>query len=143
MTRTIGLVSCTKSKRDVPAQPRDLYKPSALFRKASEYCERTYDEWYVLSAKYGLLDPDGPPIEPYDATLTNASIATRRTWAENVTKELADRGFLCDDTHLYIHAGKVYYGELLPRLKDESVTVFLPTEGLMIGETLAWYIKSQ
>ncbi|GKZ16079.1 DUF6884 domain-containing protein [Haladaptatus sp. T7] len=143
MTRTIGLVSCTKSKSDEPAQPRDLYEPSTLFRKASDYCERTYDEWYILSAKYGLLDPEGPPIEPYDETLTNASIATRRTWADNVVKELADRGFLCDDTHLYIHAGKAYYGELLPRLEGESVSISLPTEGLMIGETLAWYNKRQ
>ncbi|WP_368411756.1 DUF6884 domain-containing protein [Haladaptatus halobius] len=143
MTRTIGLVSCTKSKKDEPAQPRALYEPSALFRKTSKYCERTYDEWYILSAKYGLLDPDGPPIEPYDETLTNASITTQRTWAENVAKELADRGLLCDDIHLYIHAGKSYYGELLPRLKDEPVTVSLPTEGLMIGEMLAWYNNRQ
>jgi hypothetical protein len=139
MTRTIGLISCTKSKTDEPAQPKDLYEPSVLFRKASKYCERTYDEWYILSAKYGLLDPDGPPIEPYDETLMNASIATRRTWADNVIKEFADRGFLRDDVHLYIHAGKAYYGELLPRLKDEPVTVSLPMEGLMIGEMLAWY----
>ena len=63
MTREIGLISCTKSKRDEPAPPRDLYEPSTLFQKAREYCENTYDEWYILSAKHGLLDPDGPPID--------------------------------------------------------------------------------
>ena len=113
--------------------------PSTLFQKAREYCENTYDEWYILSAKHGLLDPDGPPIEPYDETLTNASIATRRAWAEDIVDEFGDRGFLRNDVHFFVHAGKAYYGELCPLLEDESVTVSLPIEGLMIGETLAWY----
>jgi hypothetical protein len=64
MTREVGLVSCTKSKTDHSAPPKDLYEPSALFRKARRYCKDTHDEWYILSAKHGLLEPDGPPIDP-------------------------------------------------------------------------------
>lgn len=139
MSREIGLVSCTKSKKDDPAPPRELYEPSALFRKARKYCENTHDEWYVLSAKHGLLKPDGQRIAPYDETLTNASVSTRRAWAQDVVAELREEGLLEDDVHLYIHAGKAYYGELLPRLEDESTSISIPTEGLMMGETLSWY----
>ena len=38
-----------------------------------------------------------------------------------------------------IHAGKDYYGELFPLLEDEPASVRLPTEGLRIGEKVAWY----
>jgi hypothetical protein len=60
----IGLVSCTKSKREHAAPPQDLYDESAFFRKARQYARANHDDWYILSAKHGLLEPDGEPIEP-------------------------------------------------------------------------------
>src|SRR5690606_13413659 len=55
--RTIALVSCVSSKEPHAAPARDLYT-SALFRKARAYAERNADAWYILSAKYGLVDPN-------------------------------------------------------------------------------------
>jgi hypothetical protein len=104
----IGLVSCTKSKRDTPAPPGELYDTSTLFQKASAYAERTHDEWYVLSAKHGLLDPDGPAIEPYDETLTGATVDERTAWAERVAAEPEEAGLLRDDVTLVFHAGQDY-----------------------------------
>ncbi|MFB9570731.1 DUF6884 domain-containing protein, partial [Saccharopolyspora hordei] len=66
----IGLVSCTKSKREYATKPANLYLESAFFRKARKYAEANHDSWYILSAKYHLLNPDGPTIEPYDETLS-------------------------------------------------------------------------
>lgn len=51
----IGLVSCTKDKRDVASKPKDLYMESTLFRKARAYYEKYYVGWYILSAKYNFL----------------------------------------------------------------------------------------
>jgi len=137
----IGLVSCSKSKRETPSSPAELYMPSALFRKARAYCEANHDAWYILSAKHGLLEPDGPPIEPYDETLTGARVARRRTWSRRVFEELRDVGVLRNEVTLVFHAGKAYYGELLPMLQATGVGVRIPTEGLAIGETMAWYNK--
>lgn len=67
MSFKISLVACLKTKLEKPAPARDLYQ-SPLFQKASAYCERTYDRWFILSAKYGLLDPKFV-IEPYDLSL--------------------------------------------------------------------------
>ncbi len=39
---------------------------------------KTHEEWYILSPKHYVLDPDGPPIEPYDETLTDTGIDERR-----------------------------------------------------------------
>lgn len=134
----IGLVSCVKGKRNEPAPPGDLYT-SQYFTKMQTYAEQEHDEWYILSAKHGLLDPDGEPIEPYEESLTNASVSERRKWAADVATQLEAAGLLEEDVTLVIHAGKAYYEELLPHLEETSVEVRLPTEGLGIGEKLGWY----
>lgn len=139
----VGLISCTKSKRDDPARPKDLYMESSLFRKARTYAETHHDDWYVLSAKHHLLDPDGPPIDPYEETLTTATVDQRREWAQTVSEQLSTNGLLEPDTTLVIHAGKAYYEPLLPLLEDEPVSIDIPTEGLQIGNTLAWYNDHQ
>lgn len=41
----VGLISCTKNKRDSPAQPTNLYMESSLFRKARAYAETHHDDW--------------------------------------------------------------------------------------------------
>lgn len=135
----VGLVSCTKTKRETSASPRDLYDVSALFRKARSYCERHHDTWYILSTKYGLLDPDGSAIDPYDETLTDATDDERRRWVDRVAEQLDDEGLLTEDIVLVIHAGKAYYEQLLPLVESKVSNVHIPTEGLAIGETLAWY----
>lgn len=134
----IGLVSCTKSKLDHPAEPKELYTESAYFRKAREYAEQEHDAWSILSAKHHLLDPDGPAIEPYDETLTGAGVQERRRWSEEVVEQLEERGLLQPEVTLVMHAGKAYYSELLPQLPD-AVSVEIPTQGLQFGETLSWY----
>ncbi|WP_418280493.1 DUF6884 domain-containing protein [Halorubrum sp. DTA98] len=135
----IGLVSCTRSKREQPTKPADLYMESSLFAKAREYVELNHDAWYILSAKHHLLDPDGPPIEPYDETLSGALVERKRDWAHTIYGELQEEGLLSQDNRLVFHAGRAYTDELLPLLDDSPVTVETPTDGLQIGETLAWY----
>lgn len=135
----IGVVSCTKRKRGEPSSPAELYAPSAYFRKMRGYCEANHDQWYVLSAKHGLLEPDGKPIEPYDETLRDATMDERREWAEEVFEQLQSKESLDEDTTLVVHAGKDYYGELLLLLEDIDVIVEIPTEGLGLGEKMAWY----
>ena len=138
MNQEIGLVSCVKTKQEEPAIPKDLYT-SDYFQKMRAYAETHHDEWWILSAKHGLLAPDSPPIEPYDETLTTASKAQQRTWARQVASQLANKGLLTDETTLVFHAGRDYYEELLLLIENRNVTVQIPTEGLRIGKKKAWY----
>lgn len=140
MTREIGLVSCVKSKTDSPHTPKELYT-SPYFRKMRAYAEENHDDWYILSAKHGLLNPDGDEIQPYEETLSGAPIARKRAWVRDIFDQLEERGLLTEDTTLVIHAGKDYYSELLPLLEETPVTVQIPTEGLGIGEKLSWYTE--
>jgi hypothetical protein len=134
----IGLVSCVKTKRDDPTTPKDLYT-SDYFEKMRSYTEQHHDDWWILSAKHGLLDPDGGPIEPYDETLSGANKAKKQEWSSDVAEQLEEEGLLSDDVTLVLHAGKDYYEELLPLIENRSVEVKILTEGLYIGEKKAWY----
>jgi hypothetical protein len=86
-----------------------------------------------------LLEPDGPPIEPYDETLTGARVATKREWSETVFEQLQSAGLLETGTTLVFHAGRAYYEESLLLLEKTAILVQFPVEGLMIGERLSWY----
>lgn len=112
---------------------------SNFFRKARTYAEREHDKWFILSAKHHLLHPDGPRIEPYDETLSGARVSTKREWASTVLKDMEQEGILKAGIRLVFHAGADYYDELLPHLEDRPVEIDIPTEGLRIGEKLAWY----
>ena len=138
MSKEIGLVSCVKSKRDEPAIPKNLYT-SPYFEKMSSYAEQQHDDWWILSAKHGLLNPGGDSIEPYDRTLSGARVSEKRRWSKRVAEQLSDEGLLSGDHMLVLHAGRDYYDELLPLLEETSVTIEMPVEGLAIGERMAWY----
>jgi hypothetical protein len=133
----IGLVSCTKSKKDSESKPKELYMESQLFRKVRRYVEREHDDWLILSAKYGLLEPEGEPIPPYDSTLRNKSKEQKKNWSRRVFQSLKQRGLL--DEILFIHAGRDYYEYLLPLLEDMEVDYRIPPEDLSYGERLSWY----
>jgi hypothetical protein len=55
----IGLIACSRTKADRPSLARELYV-SPLFRAARAYAERRHGpgQWLILSARYGLVDPD-------------------------------------------------------------------------------------
>lgn len=57
---------------------KDLYI-SDWFVKARAYVEQAGDEWFILSAEYGLVSPE-TVIAPYERTLNTMGIAERRAW---------------------------------------------------------------
>ncbi len=137
VTGGIALVSCTKKKRDQRSKPKELYMASAYFQKMRRYSEKYHDDWYILSVKHHLLDPEGPKIGPYDDTLKDATKEEKIEWGKKVFRQLQEEGLL--DKKLYIHAGEDYYQGLLPLLAEEGVKYEIPTKGLRIGKTMSWY----
>lgn len=131
----VGLVGCSSTKLSRPAPARELYT-SALFRKASEYAERTCDRWFVLSAKHGLVHPD-TVVEPYDVKLARTS-PTTADWSAMVNRQLEDS--LADTAHplLVTLAGQRYRTFLLRSAWPHDV----PMRGLGIGEQLAWLTRA-
>lgn len=134
MRRRVALVSCVKSKQSKPARAADLYV-STLFKGLRAYAEDVADEWYILSAEHGLLDPDHV-IDPYEKTLNTASVEERRLWAADVQQDLLE--VLKPGSEVMILAGQRYREYLVPFLRACGFGVSVPLEGLSFGKQLQW-----
>ena len=93
MKRTVVLIGCGKKKLPCKSKAKDLYRGD-LFRKSWAVAEKEYPkaDMFILSAKYGLLNPD-KEIEPYDVTLVGKRVAEKKAWAENVIEQIKKKGF--------------------------------------------------
>lgn len=132
--RTIYLVACVKSKQDQPAPARELYT-STWFQWARQFVESSGSPWYVLSALYGLLEPDDV-VAPYDRTLKHMSAAERRCWGERVRRQLesVDIG----GKRVVLLAGRAYREPIVDYLRDRASSVDIPMEHLSQGRQLQW-----
>jgi hypothetical protein len=131
----IALVSCARKKQSNPIAAKDLYN-SDWFLKARTYVEQQGWDWYILSAKYGLLHRDRI-IEPYELCLNKLPTKSRRQWAEQVFEQILQvspqRGTV------RVFAGEKYRQHLTILLKEAAYTVEIPLLGLGIGQQLAWF----
>ncbi len=60
-------------------------------------------------------------IEPYNETLNKTVVDERREWSRIVVEHFREQDLLTEGNTVVIHAGKVYYEELLPLLDDEPL----------------------
>jgi len=147
--RVIYLVSCVKEKISSPSPAKDLYT-SRLFECSKELVifsinvlrQRGVEaEWFILSAKYGLVHPD-EVLAPYNLTLNDMGLRERRNWSLKVYKELKqhlERKGLPKDVCIIFLAGKKYREFLMKWLRRDGYMVVNAWEGLRgIGYILRW-----
>lgn len=113
---------------------KDLYI-SDWFVKARAHVEQAGNEWFILSAEYGLVSPD-TGIAPYERTLNTLGIADRRAWGAKVLKQLSPK--LKGVDRVVILAGARYREFLVDAIRGKGLTVEIPLEGMRIGEQLRW-----
>ena len=132
MSIRVALVSCVRAKRPSPAPARDLYT-SPLFRGLRAFAEANADIWYILSAEYGLLEPE-QVVPPYEKTLNGMTRPDRTAWAQRVQQQLLRA--LPADAEIIFLAGTRYREELEPFLRARGFEVSVPFRGLGIGKQL-------
>lgn len=137
--RSIALVSCVATKRSDKCAARDLYV-SSWFKKVRQHVEAAGIEWYILSAKYGLLHPN-QLIEPYELTLNNMSVRDRHNWAHRVQGQFHEQ--LPGRDRFVLFAGFRYREFLQPLLEAEGAEVKVPMAGLTQGWQLNWLDSHQ
>lgn len=130
----VYLVSCVSVKRNIKAAAADLYT-SSWFKKARAYTEERADAWFILSAKYGLLNPE-TLIEPYEKTLNTMPKKERLEWAEYVLRAILDNTAQGD--HIVFLAGSRYREFLATKLCHLGYTVEVPLANMGIGQQLSW-----
>jgi hypothetical protein len=88
----IVLLSCTKSKLDKKSPAYQLYSPSPMFQKTLEYGKSLKpDKMFILSAKYHLV-PMNKELEPYDLTLKTMKGDEKKSWGQEVLKQMKSSG---------------------------------------------------
>ncbi|MEJ8756803.1 DUF6884 domain-containing protein [Pontibacter sp. H259] len=130
----VYLVSCVSVKLDSKAAAADLYT-SIWFKKARAYTEKRADAWFILSAKYGLLNPEAL-IVPYEKTLNTMPKKERLEWAEKVLSAILNNTAPGD--HIVFLAGSRYREFLAPKLCQLGYTIEVPLANMGIGQQLSW-----
>ncbi len=139
--KTVFLVSCAAEKHTSALPAEHLYC-SDLFQKARAYALRNMgseDQWYILSAKYGLLNP-AMVVGPYNETLNNMRKSERTQWARDVESDL--RSLLHPGDRVIFLAGQKYREFWEPALLALGCGIHIPMRGMRIGEQLSWLGKA-
>lgn len=131
--KRVALAQCTAKKRPEPTVARKLYDQSAYFRKQVQYAE-TADEWWIQSAKYGLVHPDRV-LHPYDEKASDLSDPNR--WAWNIACQILQK-YDPESTEIVVLGGSDYADPLTPHLEQMGFEVHEPLRGLRIGERMQW-----
>jgi hypothetical protein len=129
------LVACVAKKLDHPAPAKELYV-SPWFKLARAYVEARTTDWFILSAKFGLLRTD-TVIEPYDTALTQMRLQDRQAWASRVTAQL-EQELPHRIPRIVVLAGLRYRDLLMEVLGRHADAVEVPLEGMTIGKQLGW-----
>ena len=66
--KRIAIVSCKSQKQDYPCSADEMYEMSHIYKAQREFMIKGYDEFYIVSSKYGIISPS-QIIEPYNITL--------------------------------------------------------------------------
>lgn len=83
----IVLIGCGRHKKKSPTLARDLYT-SARFKTSKTIAKNIEANFFVLSAKHGLLEPD-QLVEPYDVDISALNEDEKNQWADSVLKSIS------------------------------------------------------
>jgi hypothetical protein len=136
---TLCLVGCGKAKLSRRAKAKALYTGN-LFRAARAWAENC-DEWRIVSARYGLVDPE-TVLSPYEHRLEPKEAAQ---WGQAVANSIIGEFLECGPVTVVILAGEDYAHPIMSGLRASGdtwrcniVDVVAPLRGLGLGKRLAW-----
>jgi hypothetical protein len=101
---------------------------SNYFRLCRSYAERFAGQWFILSGKHGIIEPDSLLSSGYNVRL-NASNAFEGKVKEQL-RHIVSKGF----TEIVSLCGKEYSDFLNSVLASFDLVVQMPLRGLRIGE---------
>lgn len=118
--RKLAIISCKAKKKDYPCSAKEMYSDSPQFKHQMGFIKEYYDDYRILSLKYGIIDKD-EVIEPYNITLTagsnvmssNPTITeeSKKRWATKVKKQIANLSIGMYD-RIDLHLSEAYMNEI-------------------------------
>lgn len=119
----VAVISCKKQKQEYACEADEMYSKSFVYRAQRDFIKPAYNQYLILSSKYGLIKPD-KIIEPYDKSIyKNPTINFKNTevledttifWAhiEEKLNKLLEIGCQID-----FHTSNDYYQPLSKEIK--------------------------
>ena len=134
MLITLGLLACVKSKKEGFHKARDLYE-SNLFKLGVKYLDLKTDDWYILSAKYGLVHQN-QHIKNYNESLNSKNKIQRLAWSKNVWYQLLPK--LKNVKIIILIEGTNYRKDLTERIDQAGIPCWVPLASMGIGNQMQW-----
>lgn len=123
--KRIAIVSCKSQKQDYPCSADEMYSPSAAFKAQREFFIKGYDDYYIMSSKYGLIH-HSQIIKPYNRMVGESSMITKnqdqiRGWEMEVISLITEqiKWMISKGYEIDIHASRNYYNPLPQEIKDK------------------------
>ena len=133
----IGLLAASRMQRGGVYPAAQQFDRSPLFRRARDYCERAFDEWFVLCPGRPLLSPR-QVIGATPASLDALIAEERQVWAETIGQALREMAAQRSDGARFVALASQRTVELLARAAPD-LRFEAPLGGLTFGERLRWY----
>ena len=70
--KKLAIVNCKSRKKDYTCEAEEMYSHSFQFRHQLNFIKEYYDDYLILSTKYGLITPN-TVIEPYDLSIATGT----------------------------------------------------------------------
>ncbi len=137
--RRIGLVAAPRAHRGGILRARDQYDVSPVFRRAAAFCEREYDEWYILSTAHHLLRPQ-QVIGPEEPAFAALPAEERAQWAAQAADQLRERASRTAQAPIFVLYASQRWADALCRAAPE-LTIELPLSGMNMSDRLQWYAE--
>lgn len=136
--RLVYLVACSATKRDIYTSAQFLYC-SERFNLVKDLMEQTKSEWYIISAKHGLVHPC-EMLSPYNLNLEEMSCEMKMLWAESIVNRLIPEH--TKTTRYVILAEKSYSDPLVKAFHNHNFKFTVPFQG-MSHDAQIDYLKYQ
>jgi hypothetical protein len=133
----IGLIAASRMQRGGVYPAARQFDRSPFFRRARDYCERAFDEWFVLCPGRPLLAPR-QVIGLTPASLDDLVAEERLAWAEMVGQALREIAAQRSGEARFVALASQRTVELLARAAPD-LRFEAPLGGLTLGQRLRWY----
>tara|TARA_R110001632_G_scaffold198770_1_gene321119 strand:+ start:465 stop:1184 length:720 start_codon:yes stop_codon:yes gene_type:complete len=110
MKKRLAIINCKSKKQPHKCIAEEMYSISFQFRAQIEFIKKYYDDYAILSTKYGIIYPTSI-IEPYEISLARGArlkdtntLSERELdeWAGSVFQQLESLGGVYDKIDLHI-----------------------------------------
>lgn len=115
-----------------PTPAKDVYV-SAYTNILKSYPQKFKNDWVILSAKYGFIEPDFIIPEPYNITFKDKSAKT--ITIERLREQVKEKG-LDKYEEIIVLGGKEYADKVRTVFSAKNCSVRAPVEGLQIGKIM-------